>query len=92
MHRLATALLCACAALPALSHAQASQRPEVASAATALQAKLVDWRRDIHQHPELGNRETSIVVSATGTSGFAGLLASTADYKEVCVIFSGFEQ
>ena len=58
MHRLATALLCACAALPALSHAQASQRPEVASAATALQAKLVDWRRDIHQHPELGNRET----------------------------------
>ena len=41
---------------------------------------------------ELGNRETSIVVSATGTSGFAGLLASTADFKEVCVIFSGFEQ
>lgn len=58
MPRLATALLCACAALPVLSHAQDAQRPEVASAATALQAKVVDWRRDIHQHPELGNRET----------------------------------
>ncbi|PBJ84135.1 N-acyl-L-amino acid amidohydrolase [Lysobacteraceae bacterium NML93-0399] len=56
MHRLVAALLCACAALPAL--AQPTQRPEVAGAATALQAKLVDWRRDIHQHPELGNRET----------------------------------
>lgn len=56
MHRLAAALLCACAALPAF--AQPTQRPEVAGAATALQAKLVDWRRDIHQHPELGNRET----------------------------------
>lgn len=56
MHRLVAALLCACAALPAF--AQPTQRPEVAGAATALQAKLVDWRRDIHQHPELGNRET----------------------------------
>ena len=58
MHRLATALLCACAALPALSHAQDGQRPEVASAAASLQARVVDWRRDLHQHPELGNRET----------------------------------
>lgn len=56
MHRLVAALLCACAALPAF--AQPTQRPEVVGAATALQAKLVDWRRDIHQHPELGNRET----------------------------------
>ncbi|MET0327692.1 MAG: amidohydrolase [Luteimonas sp.] len=56
MHRLAAALLCACAVLPAF--AQDAQRPEVASAATALQAKVVDWRRDLHQHPELGNRET----------------------------------
>src|SRR5215470_7554749 len=23
----------------------------------AIQTKLVDWRRSIHQHPELGNRE-----------------------------------
>lgn len=26
-------------------------------AAAALEAKVVAWRRDIHQHPELGNRE-----------------------------------
>ncbi|RPD85331.1 M20 family metallopeptidase [Luteimonas sp. 100069] len=58
MHRLAVALLCACATLPALSRAQEAQRPEVASAASALQARVVDWRRDFHQHPELGNRET----------------------------------
>ncbi|WP_101927206.1 MULTISPECIES: M20 family metallopeptidase [Luteimonas] len=58
MPRLAAALLCACSVLPAAAFAQDAQRPEVAQAATALQAKLVDWRRDIHQHPELGNRET----------------------------------
>jgi amidohydrolase len=39
-------------------HAQEAQRAEVAEAARALQDKVVAWRRDIHQHPELGNRET----------------------------------
>src|SRR5690606_20369331 len=34
-----------------------AQRAEVAAAAAALQDKVVAWRRDIHQHPELGNRE-----------------------------------
>ncbi len=43
-------------ALPA--HAQDAQRTEVAEAAQRLQGKVVEWRRDIHQHPELGNRET----------------------------------
>ncbi len=28
------------------------------AAATAVEAKLIAWRRDFHQHPELGNRET----------------------------------
>ncbi len=52
----ATSLL---VALPA--HAQdptPAQRPEVTAAAKALQSKVVAWRRDIHQNPELGNRET----------------------------------
>lgn len=38
--------------------AQEAQRAEVADAAQRLQDKVVAWRRDIHQHPELGNRET----------------------------------
>ena len=38
--------------------AQDTQRAEVAAAAQSLQKKVVDWRRDIHQNPELGNRET----------------------------------
>jgi amidohydrolase len=32
--------------------------PELASAARALDAKVIAWRRDFHQHPELSNRET----------------------------------
>jgi amidohydrolase len=38
-------------------HAQSAQRPEVAAAAKAEQAKLIAWRRDFHQNPELSNRE-----------------------------------
>lgn len=41
----------------AAAHA-ATPRPEVDAAARALQQKVVDWRRDFHAHPELGNRET----------------------------------
>jgi amidohydrolase len=39
--------------------AQAPSRliADVDSRAKALEAKVVAWRRDIHQHPELGNRE-----------------------------------
>jgi len=44
-------------ALPVLAHAQDGQRPEVTAAAQRLQAKVVEWRRDFHQHPELSNRE-----------------------------------
>ncbi len=31
---------------------------ELDSRAKAIETKVVAWRRDIHQHPELGNRET----------------------------------
>ncbi|MDE1948786.1 MAG: amidohydrolase [Burkholderiales bacterium] len=30
----------------------------VAAAAQAVAARVIAWRRDLHQHPELGNRET----------------------------------
>lgn len=77
MHRLAVALLCACATLPALSRAQEAQRPEVASAASALQARVVDWRRDFHQHPELGNRETRTAARVAGHLRSLGLEPTT---------------
>ncbi len=57
-----------CSALPrlalaaglALAFAPALAQPapdEVARAAQAVQAQVVAWRRDIHQHPELGQQE-----------------------------------
>jgi amidohydrolase len=59
--------LCTCAALPllpagpALAVTPGAVRPIHAAldaAARAVEPRLVAWRRDIHQHPELGNQET----------------------------------
>lgn len=33
-------------------------KAQVAKKADAMQPKLVSWRRDLHEHPELGNHET----------------------------------
>ncbi|MEE7546928.1 amidohydrolase, partial [Xanthomonas sp. Kuri4-1] len=44
-------------AAPVLAAAQSGERPEVQAAAAKLQAQVVEWRRDFHQHPELSNRE-----------------------------------
>lgn len=57
MPRLSRLLSAMLLAVPALACAQSAERPEVAAAAARLQAKVVDWRRDFHQHPELSNRE-----------------------------------
>ena len=54
--RLLPLSLALAALLPA--SAFADQRPEVAAAAQAERADIVAWRRDFHQHPELGNHET----------------------------------
>ena len=32
--------------------------PDLDAAARGVQAQVVEWRRDLHRHPELGNRET----------------------------------
>lgn len=48
----ATALLSTLLATPAFA-----QGPDVGAGAKAVQAQVVAWRRDIHQHPELGNNE-----------------------------------
>lgn len=58
MSRPALLLSLAIACCLAPLHAQEAQRTEVADAAQRLQGRVVEWRRDIHQHPELGNRET----------------------------------
>jgi len=62
-------LTAAVLAIPATAAAAAAQRTDRGAPAPALAAeidrraaqvmpKVVAWRRDIHQHPELGNRET----------------------------------
>ncbi|BAT60112.1 putative hydrolase YxeP [Variibacter gotjawalensis] len=62
---------CACAAFslmrPVAALAQSIPTPAAAparpihakldQAAKAIEAKMLEWRRDIHQHPELGNQE-----------------------------------
>ncbi len=35
-----------------------SLRNKIITAADKIQQKVIDWRRDIHEHPELGNHET----------------------------------
>ena len=60
---LATA--CACCALPSFGGAALAVTPGAArpihgrldAAAAAIEQKMLGWRRDIHQHPELGNQE-----------------------------------
>ena len=55
----ATPLAAALVALLSASSAFAADgaRAEVDAQAQRLQPKVLAWRRDIHQHPELGNRE-----------------------------------
>ena len=47
------ALVLALALWPVLAQAQTSTR-----ISDELEAKVIEWRRDVHQHPELSNRET----------------------------------
>jgi amidohydrolase len=43
----------------------AAQKAQVSSKADALQSQVVAWRRDFHEHPELGNHEvrTSAIIA-----------------------------
>jgi amidohydrolase len=58
------------ALVPALARAQradtAKLHAQIDKGAAAVMPQVVAWRRDIHQHPELGNRETrtSALVAA----------------------------
>lgn len=48
-------------ALLLLSHVAIAQqnsfRPTITAAANRIEEKVIEWRHDIHQNPELGNRE-----------------------------------
>src|SRR5690606_8162776 len=65
------------AALAAQDAPAPTQRAEVTAAAQALQDKVVTWRRDIHQHPELGNREFRTAEVVAGHLRSLGLEPET---------------
>ncbi|MFT4053016.1 MAG: amidohydrolase [Novosphingobium sp.] len=53
------AVLLACCSVQAQAQVQAQQaEPAVDAAVARVSPRVVNWRRDIHQHPELGNHET----------------------------------
>ncbi len=56
-HRLALAGLALAAAAPLQAQTPDALAAAIASRADALNAKVVAWRRDLHEHPELSNRE-----------------------------------
>jgi amidohydrolase len=50
-----------------------SLAPQIDTAAAAIEAQVIAWRRDLHQHPELGNREfrtAGIVAAHLNALGF----------------------
>ncbi|MDX1654571.1 MAG: amidohydrolase [Candidatus Competibacteraceae bacterium] len=54
-------LLLGCVGLLSMTlqvQAEASKQADIDQAVMTVEPKVIDWRRDIHQHPELGNRET----------------------------------
>lgn len=43
--------------IPVTSTAQSSLIPSVSKQAESIESKVIEWRRDFHQNPELGNQE-----------------------------------
>ncbi|MHB8912174.1 MAG: amidohydrolase [Lysobacter sp.] len=78
-----------------VAHAQtsapATQRPEVGAAAQAVQARVVAWRRDFHQHPELSNREQRTAAKVAEHLRALGLepLTGIAHHGVVAIITGG---
>lgn len=56
--RLSVALAALAIAPNALAQSTADLEAEIRQRAAAIESKLIDWRRDIHQNPELGEQET----------------------------------
>lgn len=43
--------------LPSIAQVNAKLQTKIDQMVVAIEPRMVEWRRDIHQHPELGNRE-----------------------------------
>ena len=94
MRLMPTLLSSALLATPLFVHAQAAapqERPEVAAAAKAVQQKVVAWRRDFHQHPELSNREQRTAAKVAEHLRALGLKPRTgiAHHGVVAIIEGG---
>ena len=69
--------------------AQTAQRPEVASAAQQLEQKVVAWRRDFHQHPELSLHEERTAAKVTEHLRALGLKPVSMGGHGVVAIIEG---
>ncbi|PPV06715.1 N-acyl-L-amino acid amidohydrolase [Xanthomonas bromi] len=78
-------------ALSTLAAAQTAQRSDVQAAAAPLQARVVQWRRDFHQHPELSNREERTAATVAAQLRKLGLTPRTgiAHHGVVAIIKGG---
>jgi amidohydrolase len=64
--------------LPLLFAATASMgQPDARDAAAKVTAQVTAWRRDIHQHPELGNRETRTAALVAAQLKSLGMTVET---------------
>jgi amidohydrolase len=67
----------ACFAFASIAAGAAVAPEELDAAARSLQPKLVAWRRDFHQHPELANRETRTAAKVAEHLASLGLSPRT---------------
>ncbi|PZO09236.1 MAG: amidohydrolase [Lysobacteraceae bacterium] len=85
-------LLLVCALAAALCGPAAAQSPDVDALAATVDAKVQAWRRDIHQHPELGNRETrtaKLVADHLTALGFEDVRTGIATTGVTAVLRGG---
>lgn len=87
---LAAAALSACLLLPMPAAAQ-GLAGEIDTRARTVESKLIAWRRDIHEHPELGNQEvhTSKLVADHLRSLGLDVRTGVAGYGVVGVLKGG---
>ena len=69
--------------------AQSAQRPEVIAAAEAMKQKVVAWRRDFHEHPELSLHEERTAGKVTEHLRALGLKPVTLGGHGVMAIIQG---